>query len=397
MASLGRSRDFLTSNQILPGINPLGAHMIIPLVDLSAQIRDIEDEIWPEIQELFRSGEFIGGKPVAAFENAYAEYLQTSYCVGVGNGTDALELALRAVGVVPGTEVIVPVNTFIATAEAVLRIGATPVFVDVDETYLLIDPQRVEGAITHRTSAIIPVHLYGQVAPVDALLPIARRAGAAIVEDAAQSQGARRFGQAAGSLGLISATSFYPGKNLGAAGDAGAVMTNDAALARSVRLLSAHGSPEKYVHETIGFNSRMDALQAVVLRAKLRRLDAWNALRQQAADRYDRMLASIEGVVRPVSAPGNADVWHLYVVRVNHRDAVLRRLQECGVGAGIHYPDPLHRTRALANVPISRGGFPVAERSADRILSLPLHPHITEKQQEQVVEILRDALRGGSR
>jgi len=370
--------------------------MVIPLVDLPAQAREIEEEILPEIQELFRNGEFIGGKPVAAFENAYAEYLQTRYCVGVGNGTDALELALRAVGVISGSEVIVPVNTFIATAEAVLRIGATPVFVDVDETYLLIDPECVEAAVTPSTSAIVPVHLYGQVAPIEALIPIARRAGAAIVEDAAQSQGATRFGQSAGTLGLIAATSFYPGKNLGAAGDAGAVMTNDAALARSVRLLSTHGSPEKYVHETIGFNSRMDTLQAVVLSAKLRRLDAWNARRREAAERYHSMLCSIEGVVTPVSAPGNSDVWHLYVVRVDHRDAVLRRLQDCGVGAGIHYPQPLHRTRALSKIPTPRGGFPVAERSAARILSLPLHPHITGEQQERIVEVLRAAIRGDS-
>ena len=370
--------------------------MVIPLVDLPAQSREIEEEIWPEIRELFRNGDFIGGKPVAAFENAYAEYLQTRYCVGVGNGTDALELALRAVGVLQGAEVILPVNTFIATAEAVLRIGATPVFVDVDETHLLIDPQCVEAAVTPRTSAIIPVHLYGQVAPVEVLTPIARSAGAAIVEDAAQSQGATRFGQSAGTLGLIAATSFYPGKNLGAAGDAGAVMTDDAALDRRVRLLSSHGSPEKYVHETIGFNSRMDTLQAVVLNAKLRRLDVWNRRRREAAERYHSMLCSIEGVVTPVSAPGNADVWHLYVVRVDNRDAVLRRLQDCGVGAGIHYPQPLHRTRALSQIPTPMGGFPVAERSADRILSLPIHPHITGEQQERIVEVLRAAIRGDS-
>ena len=368
----------------------------IPLVDLAAQSQEIEEEVWPEIQEIFRSGLFIGGKAVEHFERAYADFIGVRYCAGVGNGTDALELALRSTGVERGHEVILPVNTFIATAEAVLRIGATPVFVDVDETHLLIDPRGVEEAATSRTSAIVPVHLYGQVAPVEALQKTAHKTGASLVEDAAQAQGARRFGKPAGSLGRVSATSFYPGKNLGAAGDAGAVLTNDASLDRTVRLLSAHGSEQKYVHETVGFNSRLDAIQAAVLMAKLRRLDSWNNLRRRAAERYAKMLSGLEGLVLPTTMPGNTDAWHLYVVRVPRRDAILRQLQAAGIEAGIHYPQPLHKTRALGTIAIRAGGYPVAERAAQELISLPLHAHITEHQQEKVAEALISALQGNA-
>jgi dTDP-4-amino-4,6-dideoxygalactose transaminase len=370
--------------------------MNIPLIDLSAQSREIEEDVWPQIREIFRSGQFVGGEAVNRFEREYAEFLGVAHCVGVGNGTDALELGLRAVGVDRNSEVILPVNTFIATAEAVLRIGATPIFVDVDQTHLLIDPQCVGAAITSRTSAIIPVHLYGQVAPVEALEAIARSSGAQIVEDAAQAQGATRFGRPAGSLGRISATSFYPGKNLGAAGDAGAVMTDEDALARTVRMLSAHGSVEKYVHETVGFNSRLDAVQAAVLSAKLARLAGWNGLRRRAAERYDRMLHGLEDVILPVSMPGNVDVWHLYVVRIPRRDATLRHLRESGIDAGIHYPQPLHRTQALQAVPVKVGGYPVAEHAASQLISLPLHAHITEHQQAVVAETLIAALKAGA-
>jgi dTDP-4-amino-4,6-dideoxygalactose transaminase len=364
--------------------------MMIPLVDLRAQQAEIADDIEVPLREAYAEGHFIGGPHVDAFEKEYASFVGAEHCIGVANGTDALELALRAVGVGFGDEVILPANTFIATAEAVVRVGAVPVFVDVDDTHLLIDPESALAAVTGRTRAIMPVHLYGQVAPVERLAPAAA-SGIAIVEDAAQAQGARRFGSAAGTLGLVAGTSFYPGKNLGAAGDSGAVTTNDPDIAEAVRLIGAHGSRQKYVHEVVGFNSRLDAVQAIVLRAKLRRLREWNGLRTAAARRYGESLAGT-GVVTPVSAPGNEDVWHLYVIQVEDRDRVVARLSEAGVGAGIHYPTPLHLTEAFAGLGLGRGAFPVSEAAADRILSLPIYPHITADQQDTVVEALLAAV-----
>ncbi|MGI8888433.1 MAG: DegT/DnrJ/EryC1/StrS family aminotransferase, partial [Nocardioidaceae bacterium] len=255
--------------------------------------------------------------------------------------------------------------------------------------YLLIDPDCVRVAITARTQAIVPVHLFGQTAPVEHILPIAADAGVPIVEDAAQAQGATRHGRPAGGLGRVAATSFYPGKNLGAAGDAGAVTTNDPEIARRVRLLAAHGSETKYVHEVVGMNSRLDTVQAVVLRAKLRRLSRWNAARCAAAERYVDLLTDISGVQTPVSAVGNHDAWHLFVIRIEARDELLRSLNEAGIGAGIHYPIPLHLTAAYAQLGYSRGDFPISEHAADMILSLPLHPHISEAQQRYVATTLQ--------
>jgi dTDP-4-amino-4,6-dideoxygalactose transaminase len=362
----------------------------IPLVDIAAQQREIADEIAPGIEGVIASGNFIGGRNVADFESAYARYVGVRHCVGVANGTDALEIALRAAGVRAGGEVILPANTFIATAEAVSRIGATPVLVDVDDEYLLIDPAEVGAATTSRTQAVIPVHLYGQTVAVEHVAKVLEGTDAVIVEDAAQSQGARRNGVDAGRLGRIAGTSFYPGKNLGAAGDAGAVVTDDDVLARTARLLGNHGSERKYEHESIGFNSRLDAIQAVVLSAKLRRLEEWNQARREAAARYDRLLAGLEHVRRPSVMPGNEPVWHLYVVRVPDRDAVVRRLNAKGIGAAIHYPTPIHRTCAYRA--LGRQSFPVSESAAHEILSLPLHPHITERQQVRVAEALQEAL-----
>ena len=367
--------------------------MSIPLVDLGAQQREIDAEVGPALRAVFESTAFVGGPQVAAFEAEYARYLGVSGCVGVANGTDALELALRAVGVGPGDEVVLPANTFIATAEAVLRAGATPVLVDVDPAHLLLDPASAAAAVTDRTAAIVPVHLFGQTAPVESLTPLAAAVGAVIVEDAAQAQGARRHGASAGALGAVAATSFYPGKNLGAAGDAGAVTTNDPDIAQRVRLLGAHGSAVKYRHDAVGFNSRLDTIQAVVLSAKLRRLERWNEQRRAAAQRYGELLADVDHVTTPTTAPGNLDVWHLYVVRVPERDRVLAALHAAGIGAGVHYPVPLHLTGALAPLGHGRGDFPVAEAAAGEILSLPLHPHLEPAQQDRVVEVLDKALR----
>ena len=362
--------------------------MSIPLVDLAAQQAEVNDEVQAGLAEVFAKTAFVGGPAVGDFEAAYAQSIGVEHCIGVANGTDALEIALRAVGVEPGGEVILPANTFIATAGAVARIGAVPRMVDVDPEYLLVDPDAVRDAVGARTQAIVPVHLFGQVAPVERLVPIAEAAGVPIVEDAAQSQGAIRHGRSAGGLGRVAGTSFYPGKNLGAAGDAGAVTTDDAQIARTARLMSAHGSERKYVHEIAGFNSRLDTVQAVVLNAKLRRLAGWNERRRAAADRYATMLAGHDGITLPRSMPGNTDVWHLYVVRVADRDRVLADLHAAGIGAGIHYPTPLHLTDAFAHLEQKIGSFPVAEQAAEQILSLPLYPHITVEQQQLVADAL---------
>ncbi|MGA7149325.1 MAG: DegT/DnrJ/EryC1/StrS family aminotransferase [Microbacterium sp.] len=364
----------------------------VPFLDLAAQSAEIADEVLPIWQEQLAAGGFIGGAEVDAFEREFAEYIGVDHVVGVSNGTDALELAFRAVGVRPGDEVIMPANTFIATAEAASRIGARPVFVDVDDEHLLMDPDAVESAVTDRTRVIAPVHLFGQTAPMEPLLPIAERHGLVIVEDAAQSQGASSLAGRAGAIGRVAATSFYPGKNLGAAGDAGAVMTGDPDIAAFVRNVAAHGSSVKYVHDRIGMNARLDALQAPVLRAKLRRLERWNDQRRAAAARYAQLLSDVDEVRLPLARPGNTDVWHLYVVRVDDRERIAGHLADNGVATGIHYPTPVHLTEAYSHLGISRGAFPVAERAAGQILSLPMFPHLSEVQQARVAEVLRSAL-----
>jgi dTDP-4-amino-4,6-dideoxygalactose transaminase len=362
----------------------------IPLVDLQAAHAEVADEVELGFKRIISATAFIGGEEVAAFEREFAAFTGVPHCVGVANGTDALELALRAAGVVAGDEVVLPANTFIATAEAVARVGARPVLVDMNPDSYLMDVDAALAAVTPATRAVVPVHLYGQLAEVERLADGLAGTGVTVVEDAAQCQGATRHGRGAGSWG-IAATSFYPGKNLGAYGDAGAVVSTDAQLATTVRTLANHGGLAKYVHDLVGCNSRLDALQAVVLRAKLVRLAAGNAARRAAATRYDELLAPLD-VVRPVTLPGNEHVWHLYVVQVPDRDRVLARLNEAGIGAGIHYPTPLHQTPAFAHLGYRVGAFPHAEAAAGRILSLPLHPHITAAQQKEVVAELTAAL-----
>ena len=364
----------------------------IPLVDLQAQHRQVAREVEEGFARVLRRGSFILGEEVGEFERRFAEYVGVPHCIGVASGTDALELAIRAAGVGTGDEVIVPVNTFIATALAVVRAGATPVFVDCDPLYQLIDVDKVEAAIGPRTRAVLPVHLYGQMAAMDELQELSARRGLVLLEDAAQAQGARRAGVAAGAAGLAAGTSFYPGKNLGAYGDAGAVLTGDADLAQRVRELRNYGSETKYHHPRIGFNSRLDTLQAVVLNAKLPHLDAWNEQRRAAARRYDELLSGRAGVCLPRTLPGNEHVWHLYVVRMPRRDEVVARLQAAGIGAGIHYPVTLHLTGAFAQFGPGRGAFPVAEKIAAEILSLPLFPGITAEQQAQVADVLARSL-----
>jgi dTDP-4-amino-4,6-dideoxygalactose transaminase len=361
----------------------------IPLVDLRAQHEQVADEVAEGWAEVLKNTAFVGGRQVAEFEAEFAAYQEVPHCVAVGNGTDAIELALRALGIGPGDECVLPANTFIATAGAVARTGATPVLVDCVADTGLIDVAQVAEAVTPRTKALLPVHLYGQAAPVEEL----RSFGVPIVEDAAQAQGARRHGVPVGGLGDLAATSFYPGKNLGAYGDGGAVLTTSAELADAVRLLREHGSPRKYEHSVVGFNSRLDTLQAVVLSAKLRRLEAWNELRRAAADRYTALLADVPGVTLPVVLEGNVPVWHLYVVRVASRDRVLSSLHEAGIGAGIHYPTPVHLTGAYAHLGHAPGDFPVSEEVAGEMVSLPLFPEITVAQQERVVAALVEVVR----
>ena len=369
-----------------------GIDRAVPLVDLAAQHGEVADEVRDGWADVCRRTAFVGGSEVADFEQAFANYLEVAHCVGVANGTDALELAMRALDIGPGDEVVLPANSFVATAEAVARAGAVPVLADVDDDCLLLDPTAAADRVTPRTCAVVPVHLYGQAAPVEEIASLAASVGAAVVEDAAQSQGARRHGVATGALGTVAATSFYPGKNLGAYGDGGAVMTGDAEVARRVRSLANHGSSVKYLHPELGFNSRLDTLQAVVLGAKLRRLETWNEARRVAARRYDSMLTEVDGVRLPTTLAGNLHVWHLYVVRVQRRDDVLERLTAEGIGAGVHYPVPIHLLGAFAHLGHRRGDFPVAERAADEILSLPLHPHLTVSDQERVVEALAKAV-----
>ena len=364
----------------------------IPLVDLKAQLDDIREEIDAGFDQVISNTAFVLGPQVRAFEEAFARCSGVPHCIGVGNGTDALELAVRALGIGPGDEVIVPANTFIASALAIQRAGATPVLVDCDPEHHLIDVSAIEARVGERTRAIMPVHLYGQMAPMERVLEVAHRRGLAVIEDAAQSQGASRNGGPAGSVGRVAGTSFYPGKNLGAFGDAGAVLTADDAIAKKVRALRNYGSEVKYHHPETGFNSRLDTLQAVVLNAKLIRLEAWNGMRRDAAARYEALLVDLTDVGRPGTLEGNEHVWHLYVIRVSGRDRVLEKLQAAGIGAGIHYPVPIHLQGAFAHLGHRRGDFPITEKAADEILSLPLFPEITEAQQERVVAALRTAL-----
>jgi dTDP-4-amino-4,6-dideoxygalactose transaminase len=363
----------------------------IPLVDLAAQHEVVAADVAVGFQRLLSSSSFILGPEVAAFEDAFAEFTGVQHCVGVASGTDALELMLRAVGVGAGDEVLVPTNSFFASALAVSRAGATPVFVDVDADTYLVSADAVEERIGPWTAAIMAVHLYGQMAPVQQLRGIAGRHGIVVVEDAAQAHGALQVGEPPGRLS-VAGTSFYPGKNLGCYGDGGAVLTDSVQIADRVRRLRNYGAHEKYRHAELGSNSRLDALQAVVLHAKLRHLAEWNEARRAAAARYCELLADMEHVRVPRVVRGNTHVWHLFVIRVPNRDRVLRHLWSAGIEAGIHYPVPIHLQPAYAHLGYQVGDLPAAEEAAGRILSLPLYPHITVAQQERIVDELRKVL-----
>jgi len=367
----------------------MNAHHV-PLVDLHHQNDAVLPEAMAAFAEICASGAFVLGPAVSRFEEEYAGFCGTDHCVGVGNGTDAIELALRGAGVGRGDEVLVPANTFVATAEAVLRSGAELVLVDCDED-LLIDVDAVAGRLSPRTRAVVGVDLYGQPAPFERLREVVGPE-VLLVEDGAQSQGASRHGRPAGGLADVAATSFYPGKNLGAFGDGGAVTTDRAEIATEVRKLRNHGGIERYRHEVVGTNSRLDSLQAAVLSIKLTRLKEWNAQRVVAADRYAELLGDLAPVVLPRTVAGNEHVWHLYVVRVQQRTRVQQALTDAGIGTGLHYPAPIHLMPAFADLGQGPGSFPVAERTAGEILSLPMYPGLSPAQQERVAAALASAV-----
>lgn len=364
--------------------------MAVPFVDLKAQLASIRADVDAAIARVLDDTSFVLGPHLEAFERDFARFSEVKHVVGVGNGTDALELAFRALGL--RGEVVMPANTFVATPLAAVRAGLRPVFVDVHPDTLLLDPAKLDDAIGAETSALVPVHMFGQVAPMTRLAELAQARDLALVEDVAQAHGARREGKVAGTFGDIAATSFYPGKNLGAYGDGGAVMTDDDALAGEVRALRNYGSEVKYHHPKMGFNSRLDPIQAAILGVKLQHLSAWTRARRAAAERYDRLLADVDGVRRPVTPAGTEPVWHLYVVRVPERDRVMEAMRAAGVGVGVHYPVPCHLQGAFAKLGHARGDFPVAEEAAETMLSLPMFPEIAEAQQEEVVRALRAAL-----
>lgn len=363
--------------------------MKVPFVDLGLQRASIAADLDDAVRGVMESGAFIGGPDVAAFEREFAGWVGVEHAVGVANGTDALEVALRAMGVQAGDEVIVPAATFIATAEAVVAAGGVPVFVDVQPGTFTMDPHAAEAAITERTTAVVPVHLYGRLADMDALGALAAQRGLAVVEDASQAHGAARSGTRAGAFGTAATFSFYPSKNLGAAGDAGAVVTRDVDVADAARRLANHGGTQKDEHVTWGRNSRLDTIQAAILRVKLSHIDDWNAQRRTNAAIYSKLLAGLEGIALPTPA-GEDHVWHVYNVLIanGRRDEVREFLGAAGISTGVHYPLPVHLTPAFTSSGAPEGSCPVAESLSSRALSLPMFPELTEQQ----VAFVADAL-----
>jgi len=361
--------------------------MSVAFLDLKAAYAELKDELDAAYHRVMDSGYFILGPELEAFEGEFARYCDAEQCVGVGNGLDALQLILRAYGIQTGDEVIVPTNTFIATWLAVSACGAKPVPVEPAEHSYNLDPERVSRAITSKTKAIIAVHLYGQPAEMDALKTVARQYGLRVIEDAAQAHGARYRGRRAGTLGDAAAFSFYPGKNLGAFGDGGAVVTNDAELASTVRLLRNYGSEIKYRHETKGMNSRLDELQAAFLRARLACLDEWNGRRSRCAAAYAELMKQAD-VGLPVVADDIEPSWHLFVVRSKDREKLVTCMNDAGLAWQIHYPVPCHLQGAFSDMGFSRGDFPLTEKLAGEILSLPIGPHMTDEDVRRVADCI---------
>ena len=367
-------------------------NVTVPFLDLRAQYESIRADIDRAIEETVGSCAFCGGPVVERFEKEFAAYCHSKEAVGVGSGTEALWLILMALGVGAGDEVITVANTFIATAEAITMTGAIPVFVDVDSSTYTMDPDRLEPAITPRTKAIIPVHLYGQTADMDPILAVARAHGLHVVEDACQAHGAEYKGRRAGSLADAAAFSFYPGKNLGAYGEAGVVTTNDETLAETIRMLRDHGQRTKYHHDLVGWNCRMDGIQAAVLGVKLRHLEEWTEARRRNARAYCEMLSDVDSVLTPQEAGYARHVYHLFVVRVPDRDRVLKELSDAGIHCGIHYPVPVHLQRAYRRSRCVSTGSEVTSHCAPELLSLPMFAELTQAHIEQVVRELTRVL-----
>src|SRR5271166_202063 len=386
----------------------------IPFLDLVSPHADMEEQLVAVFRAALRSAAFVGGKAVQEFENAFAEFCEVDHCVGVGSGTDALRFALMAAGVSHGDSVLTVPNTFIATTEAISQAGAQPEFVDVDERTYNMDPEKLRAYLetncdqdqvtgrpisrrTHRTiAAVVPVHLYGQTADMDPILELAETYNLMVVEDACQAHGAeylsRKSGcrQKAGSMGKAAAFSFYPGKNLGACGEAGAVTTNDPDLAQGVRMLRDHGQAAKYYHDIEGYNGRLDAIQAGVLRLKLDRLSEWNSQRRETAETYRQLLSSVDGLILPFEPSWTKAVYHLYVIRTQGRHELQNSLKAAGIGTGIHYPIPLHLQKAYRTLGYSKGDFPVSEKAAAEILSVPMYPGLGCSQQSRIAERVTD-------
>jgi dTDP-4-amino-4,6-dideoxygalactose transaminase len=361
----------------------------VPFVDLQAQYRSIREQVDAAVLAVLDGAQYVLGPEVAAFELLFAPYTQSRHAVGVNSGTSALHLALLAAGVGPGDEVITTPHTFIASVSAVDYCGATPVFVDIDPVSFTLDPALVEAAVTERTKAILTVHLYGQMADMDPIVEIAQRHEIVVIEDAAQAHGAEYKGRRAGSIGLAGCFSFYPGKNLGAYGEGGAVTTSDDTVARTVRMLRDWGAEEKYHHVLKGFNYRLDGVQGAVLRVKMAHIETWTEARRTAASRYDRLLERSKVTV-PAQLPERRHVYHVYAIRTHDRAGLQAHLTERGIGTGIHYPVPVHLQQAFADLGYRRGDFPFAEAAADQVLSLPLFPEITPEQQERVAAAIHE-------
>jgi len=381
----------------------------IPFLDLVTLHKALERELLSTLRETLQTAGFVGGPKVEEFERDFAKFCDTSYCVGVASGTDAVRFALTAAGVKPGDIVVTVPHTFIATTEAISQAGARPDFVDINERTHCMDPRKLRdylerdcstdaetGKLIHRrlhapVTAVVPVHIYGQMADMDPILDLARKYNLIVMEDACQAHGAEYFSRAtnswrkAGSSGHAAAFSFYPGKNLGACGEGGAVTTNNEAIARTMRMLRDHGQVQKYYHQMEGYNGRLDALQAGFLTIKLRHLSSWNRSRQEVAKRYDRLFAAVDGVRTPFCSAFAHAVYHLYVIRVRQRDALQKHLAKAGIGTGIHYPVPLHLQEAYRHLQYPAGSFPVCEQVTSEILSLPMYPHLDVEQTQRVV------------
>ena len=373
--------------------------MKVPFFDLSVQFKSIEDEIKSAMDEVFQNQQFILGSKVQILEETIAQYCRSRYAIGVGSGSDALLLSLMATGIGPGDEVLLPTFTFFATAGSVSRLGATPIFVDIDQETYNIDPGKIEEKITSKTKAIIPVHLFGQCADMDPLLKIARKRQLFVIEDAAQALGAEykphpgSDGRRAGQIGDLGCFSFYPTKNLGAFGDAGMVVTNDPNLAEKIRILRVHGSQPKYFHKWIGLNSRLDTIQAAILLAKFNHLEKWTAERQKKAQRYQLLfhdlLSSVKGLGLPTIQYQNRHIFHQYVIHVQERDRLKQFLSEEGIGTDIYYPVPLHLQECYSFLKYHRGDLPNSERASEEVLALPIYPELTEDQQSLVVDRIK--------